>query len=907
MSAHLTGLTDEQWAQFSALLDEALTLPASERESWLQSLPGHQAELLPVLRDALAAEARLAAGPAQGRPRLSDGDPEFLFEAGRHIGPYQLIEPLGRGGMGEVWRARRSDGSLSREVALKLPHTWLLNAAMRMRLSRERDILAGLSHPHVAQLYDAGIADDGQPWLALERVEGKRIDSYCRERTLTVAQRITLFQQVIEAVSAAHARLIVHRDLKPSNILVTDAGTVKLLDFGIAKLVNEQGSGESTELTRIAGRIATPDYAAPEQLADDTITVATDVYALGVILYELLSGRRPFASRRHAGTVDRSEVPLASTQVLSEHARQCGLSARGLSRALSRDLDAILLKALAPRLGDRYSSVERLGDDLRRHLGNQPIEARHISRLERSFKFVRRHRIALSVSALFACSIAGGVLAGVWQAQRATEEAARAKATSDFLIRVFNASGRVSIGDRPPGETTARELLDDMVDRLDTDLSEQPKTQVDLLATARQIYRHWYEQDRVEQTEQKYRQAVAQAYGPTDARIVESLIRQASMYMDYPDISPALPMLAEARELIDRGGLRGSLVEASWLTESGRHAFRAAGPAPQALDKLRRAMQIYERVTPDNMDQRWTRYFYGTALLQAEQFDTARDVTLKGIAMEDGKNVKRNDWLVAMQHIQLGHIERSRGDASAARQAYDIGADLALKTFGHEVFTTYEAQLWRATLMAWRGDDIAARELFEQELATLERPLASTDEGGAWFLLAYARFLIDRNEADRALPLLQEALAVRMTMLPSPITTADIRLSLGEAWAQRGETVLAGEAFHTADADYQEQELVDAEAALQARERWARYQLDHGDAAAAQPLFEDVLQHAGERRLPVVAQARMGLARVAHARGDAAAAKTLAQQAMADLDRVQALYDPALRAVLTNTHAELTP
>ncbi|WP_273452272.1 serine/threonine-protein kinase, partial [Nevskia ramosa] len=226
MIASLSDLPAERWPKFSTLLDELLDLPAEAREPWLQQLSDEHADLAPLLRTAALEHAEVQARPPADQPRLREGpagDP-WTFTAARRIGPYELLTPLGQGGMGEVWSARRIDGSLNREVALKLPHTWLLSAGARLRLNRERDILAGLSHPNVAQLYDAGIADDGQPWMALEKVDGQRIDAWCRERRLPIAARLHLFMQVLDAVSAAHARLIVHRDLKPSNILVTDDG-----------------------------------------------------------------------------------------------------------------------------------------------------------------------------------------------------------------------------------------------------------------------------------------------------------------------------------------------------------------------------------------------------------------------------------------------------------------------------------------------------------------------------------------------------------------------------------------------------------------------------------------------------------------------------------------------------------
>src|SRR5882672_2598287 len=286
-------LAASELAQVSRLLDDALELDAADRERWLAALPAEHAMLVPVLRAMLARDADSDHVLDQA-PRLREHNEEVegqAVQAGAQVGPYRLIREIGRGGMGTVWLAERADGTLKRQIALKLPRmAWVSGLAERMR--RERDILAVLEHPNIARLYDAGVDTQGRPYLALEYVKGEPIDRYCRAHQLTLAQRLQLFLQVARAVAHAHARLIVHRDLKPSNILVAADGTVRLLDFGIAKLL-EGDTGPATDLTALVGRALTPDYASPEQIKGEPITVASDVYSLGVLLYELLTGERP--------------------------------------------------------------------------------------------------------------------------------------------------------------------------------------------------------------------------------------------------------------------------------------------------------------------------------------------------------------------------------------------------------------------------------------------------------------------------------------------------------------------------------------------------------------------------------------------------------------------------------------
>jgi len=304
--------------------------------------------------------------------------------------------------MATVWLAERHDGLIHRPVALKLPRRSWRSAALRERLTRERDILAALTHPNIARLYDAGITADGQPYLALKYVEGRRLDEFVRDRSLDPRERVALFLQIADAVAYAHAQLVVHRDLKPSNILVTADGHVRLLDFGIAKLL-EQGEARETELTAQSGRALTPDYASPEQIAGMPIGTASDVYSLGVVLYELLTNQRPYRLTRDS----RGALEEAILQV--DPARPSDAAdARATRAALRGDLDWIVLKAMAKERERRYVSAAELAADLRRFLRNEPVEASPPSTTYRIGKFVRRHRLAVGAGGLLILSLLAG-------------------------------------------------------------------------------------------------------------------------------------------------------------------------------------------------------------------------------------------------------------------------------------------------------------------------------------------------------------------------------------------------------------------------------------------------------------------------------------------------------------------
>jgi eukaryotic-like serine/threonine-protein kinase len=484
----LFALDPQSWADLRRLLGVALELPAARRDDWLRDLPPEDACHVPRLRALLGhaagddldgAAADGSVSPAVARllltiPKVetdhfapatppSDAPPPFA-------GPYRLLGELGHGGMASVWLAERTDMLHSRQVALKLPHGAWHRAGLAERLAREREILATLNHPNIATLFDAGVDAEGRPWLALEFVQGERIDAYCAQRDLGVPERLRLFLQVALAVAHAHANLVVHRDLKPSNILVTPQGRVKLLDFGIAKLLAQDLAAE-TELTHRIGRALTPDYAAPEQLLGQPIGTSADVYALGVVLFELLAGERPYTVAR--GPQGELQARLAQQRPPrpSDAAVALG-SAR--QRALRGDLDTIVLKALKFEPAERYATVAALADDIERHLDGRPVLAQPDRVAYRVRKFVLRHRWSVAAAGVLMLSIVIGAAAALWQAHRADLqrdvallEQQRAAAYAEFMTVLLQDAGRP---DQPLTPTQMLERGVAMLDRsVDTD------------------------------------------------------------------------------------------------------------------------------------------------------------------------------------------------------------------------------------------------------------------------------------------------------------------------------------------------------------------------------------------------------------------------------------------------------
>ena len=474
----------QRWAVLSPLLDELLELPADARPTRLAALRVQDA----ALADELAA---LLAGPDStrgGRFMAGTALREAPSLAGQRLGAYTLEAPLGQGGTGTVWRARRDDGRFEGAVAIKLLHLSLLGQAGAERFSREGNILARLTHPNIARLLDAGLTDAGQPYLVIELVRGERLDRHCDMQGLGVDQRLALFGDVLAAVAHAHSHLVIHRDIKPSNIMVTPEGVVKLLDFGIAKLVEDEGAlAESTDLTREWGRALTPEYAAPEQLRGEAVTTATDVYALGVLLYELLSGRLPYPGRRRSATgvpAPLSEAaPVRPSLTVADPA---------LRRRLGGDLDTIALRAMKPEAAERYPTVSAMRDDLSRHLSGHPVLARADSWAYRARKFVGRNRAGCAVVAgvglallggayaqvAVLLALAAGTLVALWlaraarvQADAARDAQRRAEAVKQFIASIFTeATPREGEG----GIVSAADLLTSATVRIEAELAANP-------------------------------------------------------------------------------------------------------------------------------------------------------------------------------------------------------------------------------------------------------------------------------------------------------------------------------------------------------------------------------------------------------------------------------------------------
>ncbi|MCM2336074.1 MAG: protein kinase, partial [Pseudomonas sp.] len=577
----------ERWQRLSPLLDELLELEPDERAQRLHALREDDAAMAAELETLLA---------------LEDGQEDFLAEPlvapmagtrpGSAIGPYRLERLIGEGGMGQVWLAARADGLYQRRVALKLLRPGLADSSLRLRFSRERQILARLAHPHIARLLDAGVSGDGLPYLALEYVDGEPITDVCRHRNVPVAARLRMFRQICDAVSHAHANLIVHRDLKPSNILVTPAGDVRLLDFGIAKLLD--GELPVVEQTRTGVRTFTLHYAAPEQIRGEPVTTMTDVYSLGVVLYELLTDLKPYRLKRQTDAEWEEAIlvadPMRPSQAVLRPDEATGTdrsAQRRRSRWLAGDLDNIVLKTLSKRPEQRYPSVEALALDLQRFEAGRPVQARAQSWTYRTQKYLRRHRWALASGTLVTAVLASALAIVGWQAREAVAEASRAQAMQDFLAGLFEQAGTASQDGQP---LDLRGLLDASVERGNRELARQPRARAELLGVVARIRTGLGDYRQAQALLDRQAAILAATDDVPPSLLLESLAQRGQVLARLGDPRACIDLMRPSLDLARREQAQLPLQASEFYSQLGR-CHRGNGERAVARQLFERALE----------------------------------------------------------------------------------------------------------------------------------------------------------------------------------------------------------------------------------------------------------------------------------------------------------------------------
>ena len=891
------------WPAFSRRLDALLALPADQRAAALDALPPDEALLRPWLAAVLAQQADALADGYLSAPRLAlSADAPPAHQAGQRIGPWQLRRELGRGGMGVVWLAERADGAYARQVALKLPHRHLLEnlnaAGVRARFARERDILAGLAHPHIARFYDAGVADDGQPWLALEAVDGLPITTWCQQRALPLDARLALFDQVADAVAHAHGRLVAHRDLKPVNVLVTADGQVKLLDFGIAKLLQAGETGDpaadahSTVLTRAQGVLATPQYAAPEQLAGGPVSVATDVYALGLMLFELLTDQpairpQPAGQRRDAAL---DEPPLPSRVAANA----------ALRRALAGDLDAVVAQALQPAPEARYPSVSALADDLRRHRQHLPLLARRLGAGQRLARFVRRHRLPVALGSALVLALAVGVGGVVWQAQEARAQARRAEAVKDFLLGVFSAADPRLAGGKPDGQTTAKTLLDRSAARIDAQFAADPALRIELLRTAADIYRELGEDAAYEALQQRQLALVLQHFGPLHGNVLHGQLEAATRAYRRGNLADCRRLLADADDSIRRAGRDTDPLRAQWWMTRGMCLRDQADQAAARLHALQQAQALFAQLAPGQRGNVTALMELATEHSTQGRHAEAIALNRQAVAMAESLP-RRNEAELQTLYGNLGLALQQQGDLDAAAAALGQAADIAERTSGADFSTAWVPRSRHARTLHLAGQRMAAKAQFQRLLAQIDQQPDSPDAS----LVredAGERLAAEGRPAD-GLPLLQQALAGYQRSAQFEFDQRRVQRHLGDALARLGRQADALAMLQAALAAYEAADAPQRQPTAACRERLGRLLLDMGRTDAAQQQLQRVVDDAAVKTWSHVALAQAGLARVALARGALADAQALSQQALATWDGLTGFRDVRMQAYLWRVRA----
>lgn len=759
------------------IVREASTLPPDEQ--------------LRFIRDACAGEeASYASAVAQLHSRQEwsnePGEDEPPPDpAGELIGTYRVVRSLGQGGMGEVFLGERADDQFNQFVAIKLVRRGLLSRHIQSRLRQERQILASLDHPNIARLYDGGTTSEGTPYIVMEYVEGEPIDTYCDRHRLTVEQRLRLFMMVCSAVHRAHQNLIVHRDLKPSNILVTRQGVPKLLDFGIAKLLDDRAMMHTMAVTHADVRVMTPDHASPEQIRGELISTASDVYVLGVLLYELLSGYKPFVIRgNRLAELERvicEEMPptlsaaIASAQAtersgVEEIAAQRSLSAPRLRRELRGDLDNIVMMAMRKEPERRYSSVEQFSADIENYLNNKPVLARADAWTYRTGKFIRRHALIVALSAAFLALLIG-FTATTWmqskrirherdvaesERARAQDERARAQAVSTFLIDSF----RLADPSQARGkEITAREILDTGANRISRELRNQPALQATLLDTIGKVYL---------------------GLGlPNDA---QPLIEQGL------SIRRALE-----RESID---VASSLYSLNQVYEKKGDLARSEALALQSLE-------INRRLTGEKSVETATGHCGLAYVLQLKGAFAAAEQSFQRCLDIRVALLGRNSEWAAPPLDNLARIAQQRNDYSRSETLLREALDIVRRTLGddHPNYSYYLQHL--AEVMYDKGDLTAAESLFRQFIDLRKRVLGPEHPETINGQSVMGVFLLETGRLDEAQKILLDVLEMDQRLRPEHAYVGNDLENLGRLAFKRGQFDVAADYFQKSLAIYQ--------------------------------------------------------------------------------------------------------
>jgi serine/threonine protein kinase/tetratricopeptide (TPR) repeat protein len=910
----MSGASPERYRQVDALFDAALDLPEEERADFLQRATAADAELRTAVERLLRAHARseeFLQAPAVevAAPLLRGGG---LFEpraaVPERVGAFRIVREIGRGGMGAVYLGERADGQFAQRVAVKLVRRAGDEPELVRRFLEERRILALLEHPRIARLIDGGLTADGQPYFAMEYVEGEPVDGYCDARALSIGDRLELFADVCDAVQYAHQHLVVHRDLKPSNILVTkrssagadepgSRGEVKLLDFGIAKLLDPLDAVGEVQLTRTGVYPMTPDYAAPEQVRGEPVSTATDIYALGVLLYSLLTGRRPYEVRgRSPAEVERIicglEPPRPSATFAgdmpeperTERARARGGTPERLRRQLRGDLELIVMKALHKEQSRRYPSAAALRDDLQRYRGGEPVQARPDSAGYRARRFVGRHHAGVAVAAASVLVLAGAALRERTLRGRAEAETLKARAVQEYVVSVFDVSDPFATAEQSGQQVTARALLDRGAARVDSALAAQPEVQAELRGVLGRVYANLSLFDlAVPQLERSLEQRRA-LYGPRHPAVAEAMDRLGNVLLNAGRADDAEPLLREALAL--RRTLLGS-----------RHPATA-----ESLDHLATLLQElsrYDEAEPLFREALATR----RALLGVNDPDVATSLNNLGLllylegAYDDAEPLQREALTIQERRLgahhprtaqtlnNLAQLQQMRGQIDDAEALFRRALDAKRAVLGDAHPSVTIALNNLAWLLFQERGRVDEPEALTREALALDRQIFGEPHTYvASSMSNLAVILAARGALEESERLHRQVLAMRRTLYGERHGTIARTLSLlaGVRHLQ-GDLAEAGSLYRASTEQYRELLGEDHPNHVIVTVALARVLRERGELQEAERRFRAATARLDPNRPPqymALVSAHIGLGQLLAARGRAEEALPLLEQAL---------------------------
>ena len=882
------------WHKIQVLFEQVADLKGAERDAQLDRSCGGDVALRNSVESLLkadgGAEDRLLNAVGTAAESLLDEHRDRLI--GTRVGAYRIASVLGTGGMSTVYRGERDDNRFHQTVAIKVLQNATVHPRLRSRLHSERHILATLDHSSIARLIESGDLEDGTPYLIMEYVDGESIDTYCDTRALFIRDRIELFIAVCGAVHYAHRNLVVHRDIKASNIFVTEQGAPKLLDFGIAKLLAPESLSHTLPVTRLQERMLTPENAAPEQVLGRPITTATDIYALGVLLYQLLTGRSPYRLLSYSQLqLERAicmDDPARPSHIVaaklqgendaerSRTADKRGLSPQRLRAVLSGDLDAIIAMAMRKEPDRRYPSVEALADDLRRHLQGQPVRARHGDWRYSSAKFLRRN--LLPVFGAAAAFIGLLIIAGMtlWQNHRlglardaAAEERDRAQQVSAFMVDVFSKADPFTAQGQ---EATAKDLLDRGAEQIERNSSLQPEVRAQLLESIGLAYRR---QGLYNGAIPLFEQAVEirrEARPPDNRNLAAALANLARALTDAGRLVSAEAYLQQAVALSQSGDAAPSAQTADILIQYANFTLNAKSDAEGSRKLFNDALAVYRGIPGDQhlaiagaLTGLASSAMWSGDFVVAEQNERQALNLLRAAV---GRN--HPDHAVAL--AALGYVLTQRGKYAEAEQILNEALQIERSVFGadNQRLASIEANL--GTIYQRQGDPARALAATQEALRITVDRQGSGHFMAGYYLDALANVYLDTNNLGAAESSARQALAVYQSTLPARhLYVSAARRLLGEVLLQRG---------HLAAAEVEFRRALDIDTALAGGANWrtARTRASLGwlqiledDAADGEPMLvaaqSQLLAALGPQH-PVVVRATWRLAEYRRAHGD---------------------------------------